>query len=331
MRRREFIAGLGGGAASCALWPLAARAQQSDRLPLIAALVTSSDYPENRAELSAFEEALVRFGWVAGRNVRIEYRFNEGDDARIRSSAAEVAGKAPSVILVRGTQAAVILRQKTSTIPVVFLDVTDPVASGLAATFAVPGGNMTGFTAIEFSVAGKWLGILKDVAPRISRVMFLYNPDNPNWTGYLHGLMAAAPTIGASIAPAAAKSTEEIALAMEAFGRDPDGGVIVVPSGLMGYNRDRIVDLAIRHRLPAVYPFRYYAVSNGLVSYGSDPTDLYRRAASYVDRILKGEKPGDLPIQAPIKFELVLNLKAAKAIGITVPDSLQLLADEVIE
>jgi putative ABC transport system substrate-binding protein len=328
MRRRTFIAGLG----SAAAWPLAARAQPIDRVPSVGFLMgRAEDDPENRAERDAFEQGLAKLGWIAGGDIHIEYRWSSGDDARIRSLAAELVAKSPRVIVTYGTQAALILKQQTSVIPIVFLNVADPIESGLVASFAHPGGNVTGFTALEFSLGGKWLSLLKEISPRTTRVLVLYTPDNSNWTGYLRAIEAAASSLSVNVTASATISAEEIERAVEAFGRSPEGGIIVVPSGLMGVNRDMIASLAIRHRLPSIYPYRYYAVSGGLVSYGSDTVDLYRRAPSYVDRILKGEKPGDLPIQAPTKFEFVVNLMAAKAIGITVPQPLQLLADEVIE
>jgi putative tryptophan/tyrosine transport system substrate-binding protein len=328
MRRREFIAGLGGAAA----WPFAARAQQADRFPLVAVMTGYGSDVEIRANIAAFMEALARLGWTDGRNVRIEIeRYGPGDASRIRATAAELAGKAPNVILTVGTESTEILKQRTSIIPIVFVNVADPVAGGLVASFAHPAGNITGFTSMEFSFAGKWLSILRDLAPSIASVMVLYFPENPNWAGYLRTIEAAAKSLQVSIRATPVTVAAEIAPHIEAFAREPAGGMIVVPSGPTIANREIIAALAARYRLPSIYPYKSFANSGGLASYGSDTIDVYRRAAEYVDRILRGAKPGDLPVQAPTKFEFVINLKAAKAIGIAVPDPVLLLADEVIE
>jgi len=326
--RRQFLAAVAGTFAA----PFAAAAQPATRRRAVAFLAARGESdPESRIERQAFEEGLAKLGWTPGRNVDIDYRWNDGDDGRIRAQAAELVAKVPDVIVTYGTQSAVILKRLTGTIPIIFINVPDPVASGLAASFARPGGNVTGFTSVEFSLSGKWLGILKELAPQMTRVMFLYNRDNSNWSGYLGVMESAAATLAVQVAAVLVATAAQIPPALEAFAREPNGGLVVVPSGLMTVNRDTIAALAVRHRLPAIYPYRYYAVSGGLASYGSDSVDLHRRAASYVDRVLKGEKPGELPIQAPSKFEFVVNLKAAKAIDLAVPSSLQILADEVIE
>jgi putative ABC transport system substrate-binding protein len=323
MRRREFIAGLGSAA-----WPLVARAQQ----PSIGVLMgRGEDDPEIGSEHKAFEQTLARFGWVVGRNIEVEYRTAGGDDARVRAFAQELVGKLPSVIVVYGTQASVVLKGQTGSIPIVFLNVADPVGSGLAASIPHPGGNFTGFTLLEFSLGGKWLSVLKEIAPHLTRVMFLYNPDNSNWMGYQHAIKEAAAALPVEVTAAAVSTVAGIASSLASFGREPGGGVIVVPSGFLTANREQVTALVIQHRLPTVYPYKYYAKSGGLISYGSDTVDLYRRAASYVDRILKGEKPGELPFQAPTKFELVINLKTAKALGLTIPETLLATADEVIQ
>jgi putative tryptophan/tyrosine transport system substrate-binding protein len=328
MLRRDFIAGLGTAVA----WPLAARAQQSSRTPLIGIITTGNEGDAQfRATEAAFVEALAKLGWTDGRNVTIAYRRGGANDGRLREFAAELVDKTTDVIVVSGTEATAILKQQSSVIPMVFVNVADPVASGFVESFAHPGGNITGFTSLEFSFAGKWLSLLKDIAPGIANVMMLYSPQNPNWIGYLRTIEAAAQALHLTIRAAPVAAADEIARKIEAFASGPGAGMIVVPSGLTIANRETIAALAALHHIPAIYSYRYFAVSGGLASYGSDDIDIYRRAAQYVDRILRGTKPGDLPVQAPTKFEFVINLKAAKAIGLTVPASLQLLADEVIE
>ncbi len=327
MRRREFIAGLGSAAT---VWPCAARAQS--RTPMIGMMMTGNESdPQNQEDHAAFAEALAKLGWTDGRNVVIAYRWGGANDGRIREAVAELVGKAPDVIVARGTQTTAILKRQTISIPIVFVNVADPVASGFVASFAHPGGNITGFTSEEFSLAGKWLSLLKDIAPGIADVMVLYSPQNPNWTGYLRMIEAAASAMHVTIRAAPVAAAGEIASNIESFAPGPGAGMIVVPSGLTVVNRETIAALAARHHLPAVYPYRFFAASGGLASYGSETIDLYRRAAQYVDRILRGAKPGDLPVQAPTKFEFVINLKAAKEIGLTVPAPVLLLADEVIE
>jgi len=332
MRRRELIQGLGGAAASSAIRPLASRAQQMDRPPWIAVLTTSSESDvRNRIERAAFTEALAKLGWIDGRDIRIEHLWGDADDGRIRAVAAELAGKGPNVILASGTQVTEILERQTSVIPILFVNAADPVASGFVASFARPAGNVTGFTSVEFSLAGKWLSILRDLAPGIANVMVLYFPDNANWTSYLRTIEAAAESLPVTVRAAPMAAADEIVPRIESFAREPAAGMIVLPGGQTIANREMIAALAARHRLPAVYPYSYFTASGGLASYGSDTTDIYRRAAGYVDRILYGARPADLPVQAPTKFEFVINLKAAKAIGLMVPVSLQLLADKVIE
>jgi putative ABC transport system substrate-binding protein len=326
MRRREFIAGLG----SAAMWPVVGQAQQPARR------IGIPSAPVGAAVEAAFLAALARSGWVQGRNLALD-RYGVvttdggGDIGRIRAEVAGIVAKSPDLILSVGTLITSMLKQQTSRIPVVFTSVSDPVVSGLVASFAHPGGNLTGFTGEEPSLAGKWVSLLKDIAPRVSNLMVLYDSGNPNWRGYLQTLEAAASPLGVSIRAAPAASVGEIERQIESFAGEPSAGMIVVPTGQTINNREMIAALAVRHRLPAMYARKYFATSGGLASYGSDDTDEWRRAADYVDRILRGEKPGDLPVQAPTKFEFVLNLKAATAIGLEVPTSVQLLADEIIE
>jgi putative tryptophan/tyrosine transport system substrate-binding protein len=327
MRRREFIAGLG----STAAWPIAARAQ-GERVRHVGVLLSGS---ENDAQLqraiATFAQQLVKSGWTDGHNVGIAYRWAGGDADRVRSNVSELVRQAPDVIVAVGSEATRALKQQTSTIPIVFTSVTDPAAEGFVATFARPGGNITGFTSEEHSIAGKWLSLLKEIAPGTTNVMMLYYSENPNWQGHWGTIKAAALVLGVTASAAPVANAGEIAHQIEAFARTPHVGMVVVPSGLTTVNREMIVELAARHRVPAVYAHTYFAASGGLVSYGSDGNDLFRRTAEYVDRILRGAKPSDLPVQAPTRFEFAVNLKTAKALGLTVPQSILLRADEVIE
>jgi ABC-type uncharacterized transport system substrate-binding protein len=299
-------------------------AQRPNAVKRIGWLIASEAAYDRQA---AFLQELQKLGWTVGRNLQIDSRVD--DYTRLRADAAEMVSKAPDVLVTTGTAVTAIYKQETSTIPIVFVNVADPVASGFAASFARPGGNITGFTSLEYSFAGKWLSILKDIAPSINRVMVLFNPENPNWTGYLPVIEAGAPSLRVDVSAARATHDDEIARAIETFARQPASGMIVLPSGTSRY--ELMVAQAVRHRLPAIYPYDYFADGGGLVSYGSDTLDLYRRAAGYVDRILRGTKAADLPVQAPVKFELVINLKTAKAMGIEVPNNVLLLADRVIE
>ena len=329
MRRRDFITLLG----SAAAWPLAARAQQPNGVKRIGWLSTTGEQdPQNQAQRRAFHQEFAKLGWTDGQNVRIDYRSTSGeDDSRARTLAMEIVATAPDAILTTGTQFTAILKQQTNTIPIVFVNVADPVVSGLVASFARPGGNITGFTNVESSLIGKWLSILTDIAPGITRVMVLYFPGNRNWIDYLRTIEAAAPSLRVTVSAAPVNHADEIARQIEPFVRERGAGMIVLPSGLMINNREKIAALAAQYRLPAIYSNASFAESGGLVSYGVDSLDLYRRAASYVDRILRGTKPADLPVQAPVKFELVINLTAAKAIGLEVPYNVLLLADRVID
>jgi len=329
VKRREFITLLGGAAAAR---PLAARAQPGERVRRIGVLMNlAADDPEAPARVAAFAQGLGELGWTIGRNVRIDYRWGAGDTEHFRRYAAELVALAPDVILASGALAVRPLLQATRTVSIVFVQVTDPVGLGLVASLARPGGNATGFTLSEFGTSGKWLELLKEIVPRVARAGVLRDSSAPGGIGQFAAIQTVAPSIAVELIPLNVRDAGEIELAIATFAHSSNGGLIVTASALAAVHRDLIVALAARHRLPAVYPFHYYATSGGLISYGPDTVDPYRRAADYVDRILKGEKPADLPVQAPTKYELVINLKTAKALGLTVPDSLLARADEVIE
>jgi putative tryptophan/tyrosine transport system substrate-binding protein len=331
MRRREFITLLGGGAAVA--WPLAARAQQADRVRLIGVLMGGylpAD-PEGQTYLGAFLNTLQGLGWTAGRNVRFEVRWMGDDAGRLKAYAAELVALAPEVIFCSTTPVVAEMSRLTRTIPIVFAQVADPVNVGFVTSMARPGGNITGFSLYEAAIGGKWLEILKEIAPRVSRVAVMLLPQIASYVAMLRAAEAAAASLAIKVSEAGVHDAREIEHAITAFASDPEGGLIVCPSPITNGNHALIVELAARHHLPGVYPHRYYASSGGLVSYGHNLTDEYRRAASYVDRILKGEKPGDLPIQQPTKFELVINRTTAKALGLDIPTTLLATADEVIE
>jgi putative ABC transport system substrate-binding protein len=333
MRRRAFITLLGAAVASSPLWPLAARAQQSDRMRRIGVLMSfAASDPESQMRLAAFEKGLQELGWVEGRNLRTEYRFAPGGGDLLRSHAAELVRMAPDLILANSTPVMAALHEQRPTLPIVFVQVTDPVGQGLVSNLAHPGGNLTGFTNFEFSIGTKWLETLKQLAPRVTRVALVFNPDTAPFAGlFQQPVEAAAPSFAITSSSAAARDAAGIERAIDAFAREPNGALMVLPDVSTTNHRDLIIALAARHRLPAVYPYRYFAASGGLLSYGSDVPDIFRRAAAYVDRILKGTSPGELPVQAPTKYELVINLKTAKALGIEVPTMLLARADEVIE
>jgi putative tryptophan/tyrosine transport system substrate-binding protein len=328
MRRREFITLLGGVAA----WPLAARAQQGERMRRIGVLrgVAAND-PLQQAMTSAFVEALADLGWREGRNIRIEYRMAAGDANLVQAQAAELAGLAPDIIFVQGTPPTTAVRRAAPTTPIVFVNVTDPVASGLVSSLAHPGGNITGFTNFELTMGGKWLETLKQVAPAVNRAAVLMNPDNPANAGQLRSIETAAPRLGIQVSAAPVRNAADAERSIEAFAAGANGGLLILTTDITNTHREAIIALAAKHRLPAVYTYRYFAATGGLVSYGPDEIDEFRRAAGYVDRILRGEKPADLPVQAPTKFELVINLKTAKALDLTIPPNLLATADEVIE
>jgi putative ABC transport system substrate-binding protein len=329
MKRREFITLLGGAAAG---WPLGARAQQAERMRRIGVLMPSAaDDPEYQARMTAFLQGLGQLGWTSGRNVRIDTRWAAADADRIRKYAAELVALAPEVILAPGSATVGPLLQATRTIPIVFATVPDPVGAGFVESLARPGGNATGFIAFEYGLGAKWLELLKQIAPGVTRAAVLRDPAEASGTGQFGAIQSVAPSFGVEVSPISVRDATEIERAVTSFARGSNGGLIVTGSALTAIHRALIVTLAARHRLPAVYPGRYHVTGGGLISYGPDRVDQYRQAAGYVDRILKGEKPADLPVQAPTKYELVINLKTAKALGLDVPPMLLARADEVIE
>jgi putative ABC transport system substrate-binding protein len=329
MRRREFITLLGGAAAT---WPLAARAQQRERMRRVGALIPSFGQAdrEGQARIAGFLDTLRKLGWADGRNVEITYRFAGGEVGRNKSAAEELVRLAPDVILAVANNAVAELQQLTSTIPVVFLQVGDPVGDGFVTNLPRPGGNVTGFSSIPASMGGKWLGVLKEAAPNVRRAALLYGSGGFNNVRFLRTAEAGAASLGMQVTGIDV-SGGEVERAIAAFAEEPDGGLIVAPHPYTVANRGTIFSLAARYRLPAVYPDRYFAVEGGLISYGPDQIDQWRGAATYVDRILRGEKPGELPVQGPTRFDLVINLKTAKALGFNIPPALPLRADEVIE
>ena len=329
MRRREFITLLGGAAAT---WPLAARAQQGERIRRIGILLAATaDDAEFQARVGAFLQALALLGWTIGRNVRIDTRWAGGNAAEIRRHAAELAELAPDVILAHGSSTVGPLLKATRTVPIVFPVANDPVAAGYVDSLARPGGNATGFLSFEYSISGKWLELLKQIAPSVTRVAVLRDAAVTSGTGQFGVIQAAAPSLRVEVRPINMRDAGEIERAVAAFARSSNGGLIVTGSGLAQVHRNLIITLAARHKLPAVYFERFFVAAGGLISYGPDFVDQYRRAAGYVDRILRGEKPADLPVQAPTKLQLAINLKTAKALGLTVPPTLIARADEVIE
>jgi putative tryptophan/tyrosine transport system substrate-binding protein len=332
MRRREFLGGIGGAAAVA--WPLAARGQQPNGMRRIGVLMAHAENdPEFKAYVAAFRAGLEKLGWTEGRNIRIDFRWGALDDAEARErSAKELIALQPDLILTQNTPPTASMLKQTRTIPVVFVIVADPVGSGFVESLARPGANATGFTIMEPTIAGKWLELLKEIAPRISRAAFLFNPaTTPFRDIYLSPFKAAAASLAVEAIAAPIHDTRELESVIAAHAREPNGSLIVMPDGFLNVHRAEIVSLAARYRLPTVYPWRFFAELGGLLSYGSVQGDMFRIAATYVDRILKGEKPSALPVQAPTKYELVINLKTAKALGIEVPLFFQQRADEVIE
>ena len=329
MRRREFITLVGGAVAA---WPFAARAQQGGRIRRIGVLQSlAADDPEGQTRLAAFAQGLQQSGWTIGRNVQIDTRWAAGDAERFRRHAAELVALAPDVILAVGAAAAGPLQQATRSVPIVFVNTTDPVGAGFVESLAQPGGNATGFLMYEYGTSGKWLELLKEIAPRVTRVAVLRDSALAAGTGQLGAIQAVAPSFGVELRPVDVRDVPEIERAVAAFARASNGGLIVTGSTLALVHRDLIVTLAARHKLPAVDFQRVFVTSGGLISYAPDQIDQFRRAGGYVDRILRGEKPADLPVQAPTKLELVINLKTAKALGLEVPPTLLARADEVIE
>jgi putative ABC transport system substrate-binding protein len=332
MKRRELITLLGGAVATPAVaWPLAARAQQGERMRRIGVLMhLAANDQEGQTRFTAFLQGLQQLGWIDGRNVRIDTRWGANDADR-RKYAAELAALAPDVILASTTLAMVALQQATRTVPVVFSNVADAVGAGFVESLARPGGNVTGFTLFEYSLSGKWLELLKEIAPRVTRAAVIRDSANPAGIGQFAVIQSVAPSFKVEVSPVVVRDAGEIERAVTTFARSPNGGLIVLGSALGAVQSDLIVTLAARHRLPAVYPFRFFVTGGGLISYGPDTIDPYRRAAGYVDRILKGAKPADLPVQAPVRYELVINLKTAKALGLEVPPMLLARTTEVIE
>jgi putative tryptophan/tyrosine transport system substrate-binding protein len=329
MKRREFIALLGGVAAT---WPVTAWAQEAGRVRRIGVLMsTAENDAEGKARIAAFLGELQKLGWIDGRNVRIDTRWPTGAEEEVRKYAVELVTLAPDVVLATGSPSLPPLLEATRAVPIVFVNVGDPVGGGFVESLARPGGNVTGFSFTEYGTSGKWLELLKEIAPGVTRVAVLRDPRQASGSGQFGAIQAVAPSFGVELSPIDVRDGGEIERAVTAFVRSSKGGLIITTGRLTLVYRDLIITLAARHRLPAVYWNRFYAASGGLISYGPDPVDPYRRAAGYVDRILRGEKPADLPVQAPTKYELVINLKTAKALGLTVPDRLLALADEVIE
>jgi len=328
MKRREFITLLGGAVAAS---PLAAWAQQSERMRRIGLLMAFAESdPEGQTFVAAFREGLQKAGWTEGHNIRIDTRWAAGDTEAIQRLAKELVALQPDLILSPTTPTTAALLQQTRTIPLIFVNVADPIGSGFVASLSRPGGNITGFITMEPTIAGKWLELLKEIAPRVARVALLFNPATAIYFD-IYPFKAAALSFGVEVIAASVHDSSDIESVLAAQVREPNGGLVVVPDAFLNAHREAITSLAARYRLPAVYPHRIFPDAGGLLSYGNVPIDNYRRAASYVDRILKGEKPSELPVQIPVKFELVINLKTANALGLEVPLFLQQRADEVIE
>jgi putative ABC transport system substrate-binding protein len=329
MKRRDFITLVGGAAVA---WPLAARAQQPERTRRLGILMAIAENdPEGQQRVAAFVQGLRELGWTEGANIHIDYRWAGADVGRIRSAAAELIDFKPDAIVAQTALAVAPLQQMTTSIPIVFLNIVDPVNSGFVASLARPGGNITGFTPAEMSMRGKLLEVLKEVAPAVSRVGVLYNPVQAPQVGQWHAIETAAPALGVQVSAAGAANADEITHRIEAFANEPDSGMIVLANPVNDSNRGLIIALMARRLMPAIYAYPHYVREGGLVSYGVDPIDQFHQAATYVDRILKGAKPADLPVQQPTKFDLTVNLKTAKALGLTIPQSLLARADEVIE
>jgi len=328
MQRRDFLTLLGGAAAA---WPFAASAQQPDRVRRIGVLsALAEDDPESVTRRATFEQTLKALGWTNGSNLRVDYRWSGNDADRIRKLVAELIALAPDLIVTSGNIVLAPMMQATRTIPIVFVQTVDPVGSGFVKSLARPGGNITGFTQFEYSLAAKWVELLKQIAPHVTRAAVIRDPTRGPGIGQFAVVQAIAPSLGIELSPINSLDISEMEREIAEFARSPNGGLIVTVGGT-AFNRDLIIALAAKHRLPAVYPYHYFASGGGLMSYGPDTIEQYRRAAAYVDRILKGEKPADLPVQAPTKYELVINLKTAKALGLTVPPTLLARADQVIE
>jgi len=327
MKRRGFIVGLAGAAA----WPLAPRAQQGGRVRRVGRLSTQIESDQvAQSWMTAFSARLQELGWKEGENLRIDYRWGDGATP-ISTLAKELVELQPDALLATNLGSALALRQYTLAIPIVFTQIADPVALGQVSNLARPEGNITGFTSFEFTIGGKWVEALKECVPDLRRAAVFFDPRVPSWAEYVRAIEAAAPSLGVRLIPSPVQNDAEIERAFAAFATEPSGAVIVAPTGITVSRREKIIALAARHRLPAIYPYRFYAAEDGLMSYGTDVANQYRQAASYVDRLLKGEKLADLPVQQPTKFELVINLKTAKALGLTAPETLLVRADQVIE
>ena len=327
VRRRRFLTVLGGAAA----WPLASRAQQLQPMRRIGVLMNRTvDDSHGQARLAALRQSLQQLGWSEGRNVQIDIRWGEDDPDRLRRDAAQLIALAPDIILASGTLSVAAVQNVSRTLPIAFAAVTDPVGAGFVESLARPGGNATGFMIYEYSLSVKWLELLREIAPSVTRVAVLRNPANPAGIAAFSAIQGAAQSLGLAVSPVSGRDAGEIERAVTAFARSPNGGLIVTPT-VVSVHRDLIITLAARYKLPAVYTLSYMVTGGGLVSYGPDLIDQFRHAAGYVDRILKGEKPADLPVQAPTKYELVINLKTAKALGVEVPATLLARANEVIE
>jgi ABC-type uncharacterized transport system substrate-binding protein len=332
MNRRAFIAALGGAAVVPVSWPLAARAQQPDRIWRIGVLLSQAESDATaRSFITAFATRLRELGWTEGRNLQIDYRWGGGGTTHMSSLAKELVALKPDAILAATAVSAAALRQYTLTIPIVFTQVGDPVAFGLVTNLARPTGNITGFTAFDYAIGGKWLEALKECAPSLTRVAVFFESGNPSSTQYMLAIEAAASSLGVGLVPFPVQSDTEIERAFSGFAMEPNRALIAVPTAAVVRHRGQIIAFAAKHRLPAMYPYRFFAAEGGLMSYGTDLPHQFRQAALYIDRILKGDKPSDLPVQQPTKFELVINLKTAQALGLTVPTGLLVRADAVIE
>ena len=330
VRRREFMTLL--GVAVAAAWPLAARAQQGERMRRVAFLHPYTENDPVLARVVAFRQALEALGWTENRNIRIEHRYSGGDLGQIQAYATELVRSAPDLIVGSGTPITAALQRATDTIPIVFNVVSDPVGQGFVATLSHPGGNITGFTHFDLPLIGKWLEMLKEIAPDVRRMTLMFNPDSaPFYQVFLRDFGAAPASLAVELSASPVHNEAEIEVAITAFAREPRGGLIAAPEAFTNTRRHLIMALAQRHRLPAIYGFRQFVTEGALMSYAPDAADIVRRSASYVDRILKGERPATLPVQAPLKYDLVLNLKTANALGLNVPPSLLAIADEVIE
>ena len=329
MRRRELMATLGGATVA---WPLLGRTQQINQVRRIGVLMLlAAEDAVAKARIVTFQQSLQQLGWIDGKNLQIDYRWSIGDSDQVRKDAADLLSLAPDVLLATGSPPVAAFQQATRTVPIVFVLVSDPVGAGFVDSLSRPGGNATGFINFEYVMSAKWLELLKQIAPGLTRVAVLRDPAIAAGAGQLGALQAVAPSLGVELSPIGVQDPGEIERAVAAFARSPNGGLILTASALAPVRRNLIITLAARHRLPAVYYERYFAVDGGLISYGPDQIDQYRRAAGYVDRILKGEKPANLPVQAPTKYELVVNLKTAKELGLTIPETILVRADVVIE